>query len=233
MNSLSNFNKHFVILAAFSLTSGITAQAQNPVESTHVDEKYAYTTVVYKKTAAADKDVLSSLENDFSIGDVVRVTVAPPAQPSPVAASEPVYIDKSKGEDTWLSHSAKSTGNLSPASNLSAAPKTGINTIAASPKPVPVAAKTAKPKPVATTETPKAMVTEQVKSTPVTEQTIAALPVTPTVSTSNTTLKVKASSAGKSAKAHKSVKKSGKKAGYNMKFKNRKHGKQRYACPKF
>jgi hypothetical protein len=114
MNAHLNFGKHFVIPAAIVLAAHVSATAQKPVESTHIDEKYAYTTVVYKNKAANDQDVLTSLESEFSIGDVVRVTLAPPPVPpsSPIAASEPVYADKSRGEDTWLPSTANTSENL-------------------------------------------------------------------------------------------------------------------------
>jgi len=231
MNSLSIFSKSFAIPAAFVLAANINVQAQNPVESTHIDEKYAYTTVVYKNTAATDKDVLSSLEKDFSIGDVVRVTIAPP--PAPIAASEPVYADKNKGEDAWMPGSAKPAQNLTASANLTAIPKTSINTVATSPKPANIADKTAAPKPVIVAKT-------VVETAPEQNRAVADLPdqgqkaeasAVPTTSSTGTNLK--SSTSGKSAKAHKSSKKSDKKSTQKKKLKNRKQGKQRYACPKF
>ena len=231
MNSLSIFSKFFAIPAAFVLAASISAQAQNPVESTHIDEKYAYTTVVYKSTAATDKDVLSSLENDFSIGDVVRVTLAPP--PAPIAASEPVYADKSKGEDAWLPGATKAVQNLTASANFTAAPKTSINSIATAPKPAQIAGKVATPKPVIVAKTIAATVPEEdktVTAVPVQSQKekTTALPTTSSVGT-----KLKSSASGKSAKVHKSSKKSDKKGTQKKKLTNRKQGKQRYACPKF
>ncbi|MFN0176857.1 MAG: hypothetical protein ACKVU0_19605, partial [Saprospiraceae bacterium] len=231
MNSLSIFSKYFSIAAAFVLTASISVQAQNPVESTHIDEKYAYTTVVYKNTAATDKDVLSSLEKDFGIGDVVRVTLAPP--PTPIAASEPVYADKRKGEDVWMPGSTKAVQNLTASANFTAAPKTSINSIATAPKPAQIAAKVAAPKPVIVAKTIAATVPEEGKTvTAVPDQgqkeNASALPTT-----SSTGTKIKSSASGKSAKAHKSSRKSDKKGSQKKKLKNRKQGKQRYSCPKF
>lgn len=211
MNTISNFGKHFAIPAAFVLAANFSAQAQKPVESTHVDEKYAYTTVVYKNTAATDKDVLTSLENDFSVGDVVRVTLAPP--PAPVAAPiapAPVYADLSKGEDTWLPSSNKPAENLTAATTPKIERRGPINVVSDDPAPVA--------EPVVSNLAPK---------------TVAVAPVAApdnAPKASNTTLKAKSTT---TAKAHKSVKKSTKKSGPKMKLKNRKHGKQRYACPKF
>ncbi len=226
MNSLSNLSKHLTIPAAFVLAAHFNALAQSPVESTHVDEKYAYTTVVYKNTAATDKDVLSSLENSFSIGDVVRVTLAPP--PTPIAASEPVYADHRKDENEWMPTSARISDNLTASAKINPVPKTVVNTIPISPKPTPIASKTVALKPVVATKTTE-VVPEQAKNiAPVQGQKVEAAPLN---TSSETRAKAKTSSTGKSAKAHKSGKKPAKKSG--LKMKNRKHNKQRYSCPKF
>lgn len=238
MNSISNFGKHFAISTAFVLAINFAAQAQSPVESTHIDEKYAYTTVVYKNKAANDKDVLSSLENDFGIGDVVRVTLAPPPPPptplSAIAASEPVYADKNKGEDTWLPAARKPTSAVLTASTTPTTPtsKTAAKSIAVSPKPVPIETKALTPMPVVVAKTATPEVPKPTK-------TVAPAPVVPKVESEaapvaqKTSVKTKSSTSGKSVKAHKSVKKSGKKSNHKTKFKHRKRGKQRYACPKF
>jgi len=230
MNSLSNFGKHFAIPAALVLAANFNALAQNPVESTHVDEKYAYTTVVYKNTAATDKDVLSSLESNFSIGDVVRVTLAPPAKP--IAASEPVYADKRKGEDAWMPNFDKPADNLAASVNINPAPRTTFNTIPTSPKPTPIVSKTVALKSVEDTKTTavEPVQAENVAPANVQGQKVEAVPVN---TASETTSKAKTSSTGKSTKAHKSGKKPVKKSGKKMKLKNRRHNKQRYSCPKF
>ena len=136
MKSISNFGKTIALPASLILAAFLPAQAQNPVESTHIDKKYAYTTVVYKSVAASDKDVLSALESDFSIGDVVRVTLAPPPSESltAISASEPVYADKSKGEDAWLQ---KSASNMEFSNISSQTPKTVSGTIPVAPRPIP------------------------------------------------------------------------------------------------
>ncbi|MFN0033545.1 MAG: hypothetical protein ACKVUS_00675 [Saprospiraceae bacterium] len=244
MNYLSNFSKHFAIPAAFVLAVNFNAKAQSPVESTHVDEKYAYTTVVYKTTAATDKDVLSALENDFSIGDVVRVTLAPPPAPpappapiSAIAASEPVYADKNKGEDNWLPAATKPappTLTVSAVAPVVAAPKTAVKNMEASPKPIPVGAKAVTLKPTVVAKTVATQLpTEAPKLAPVPVQNQKTEIVSAPVASKSTSVKAKSSTSGKSVKAHKSVKKSGKKSGHKMKLKNRKHGKQGYGCPKF
>lgn len=107
------------LLAGALFALAISASAQ--VKSTHTDQKYANTTVVYKDTAASDHEVLNMLGDEYGLSDVVRVTVAPP-KPAPAPA-----IDKNRGEDVWLSNprkpevknlTASSSGNITPANQL-------------------------------------------------------------------------------------------------------------------
>ncbi|MBL7828801.1 MAG: hypothetical protein JNJ57_19350 [Saprospiraceae bacterium] len=207
------FNRKTLLSGALiALAFGLNAQ----VKSTQTDEKYANTTVVYKDKAANDQDVLNTLGSEYGMGDVIRVTVAPP---KPAAA--PV-IDKSKGQDVWLGKpKTQDVRNLT-ASNanqpvLNVKPAAPAVSPAVAPKAVQQAVKnSATPSPVAVeTATPE---------TPKTEEAVSAAPVS--------TMKAKtASGASKSGKAYKKPgKKSGK--GYG-KTKSRKHGKQRYGCARF
>lgn len=216
MNSLSIFSKHFAITVVFALIANFAAQAQSPVESTHVDEKYAYTTVVYKNKNSNDQEVLSALNDDNSlgIGDVVRITLAPPpsAPITPIAASEPIHIDKSKGEDTWLSTpTTNSAGNLT-----AAAPSAALA--------------------VASTEnletTPKMVQASESRTFPSMVNTVPSAETEAQTSQRSTSGTFKAKTS-KSSKGMKSVKKVKKKSSSKMKMKNRNRGKQRYACPKF
>lgn len=230
MNSLSNLSKKLAIPATLVLAAHFSAFAQNPVESTHVDEKYAYTTVVYKNKAANDQEVLSAIESEFGIGDVIRVTLAPPPTPiSAIAASEPVYADKKKGEDTWMPGTAPSADHLVASSQTTTMPKTPVSTIPVSSKTLPVVAKSAAPANIVLS--PEAFKQVNVVDSPPlnTETSVAAAETRAFKANPNT----KVAASGKSSKASKSVKKSSKKGGPKMKFKKRKHSKQRYACPKF
>jgi hypothetical protein len=68
-----------------------TISAQNEaIKNTKTDKKYANTTEVYKKDGATDTDVLGEISSDYGLGDVVRISVAPPPPP-PVEA-----LDKAK-----------------------------------------------------------------------------------------------------------------------------------------
>lgn len=221
MNSLLNFSKHFAIPAAIVFAAHFSATAQSPVESTHIDEKYAYTTVVYKNKAANDQEVLTMLESDFSIGDVVRVTLAPPPAPpsAPIAASEPVYADKSKGEDTWMPSIENTSATLTAAADM--LPNTSksivVETVA-----LPISAATISSKPT-TTPTRNTAQFQTIENAQVVQ-------ATPAVNkTANTMAKSSKTKAGKTAKADKSSRKKF----ATPKFKPRKKGKQGYACPKF
>lgn len=196
------FNRKTLLSGALiALAFGLNAQ----VKSTHTDEKYANTTIVYKDKAATDQDVLNALGAEYGMGDVIRVAVAPPKPPAAPA------IDKSKGEDVWLNTATKpEVKNLSASYNVAppalSAPE--INLIPKAKAPSPKA-----PAPIAVQEVAET-------------QTAAA----PAISTTETkTAKVKSTS----TKAGKSYKKPGKKSGKGYgKAKHRKH-KQRYGCPTF
>ena len=203
---------------------GLNAQ----ITSTHTDEKFGYTTVVYKEKAASDADVLSALDNSIGMGDVIRITVAPP---KPAAAP---LIDTSKGEDVWL-NAKPAVANLSAStggyiSNL--AEKKASETAPVSVKVAPIATvKTTAPAPkVVKASAPATPKKETVAaSAPKTEMAVSpATPVAPKVANSNAAVKSKTTV--KSAK--KSVKKHAKKGG-SHKVKRHKKGKQRYGCPKF
>jgi hypothetical protein len=199
------FNRKSLLFATF-LASAIGVNAQ--IKSTHTDEKYAYTTVVYKDKAATDAEVLKALDSSIGMGDVVRVAIAPP---KPAATPS---IDASKGEDVWLKPSA--------------APKVTL-TASASAVPADLVAKTPEVKndmTIASLEVKQ----ENTAAAPIVEQTQnktteTAAPVAKTTKTKTVT---------KSSKSVKKVaKKQGKKYSKGSKKKYRKAGKQRYSCPKF
>lgn len=66
------------ILPLALLLSGAEAFAQKNIQSTATDEKFANTTIVYKKGDANDAEILSQLNNSYGMSDVVRIAVAPP-----------------------------------------------------------------------------------------------------------------------------------------------------------
>ncbi len=213
------FNRQSLLFSSLLATAcGLNAQ----ITSTHTDNKYNYTTVVYKDTAVSDKAVLAALENSMGMGDVVRVTVAPP-KPAVVPTT-----DRSKGEDTWLKPVKAPINTMTAGTTPMLMNDIPTKAPAVAPKPTvapkvvpatqtkPVAAANAStlekkavnvPKPVVA---PAQQQTEQVVVTPKTSKTTSAV-------------------ASKNSKsANKSLKKGG-----VFKMKSRKKGKQRYGCPKF
>lgn len=239
MNTFMKFVPVLTFISAFCFAQ--MAFAQNPVQATHVDEKFANTTVVYKSTAASDKEVLESIENDFGIGDVIRVTVAPPqtAKVDGDPASAPVHADDLKGEETWLPKKSATADhqNLSssadPAFAARMAARQTENTVVTPIYAAPAASKQLKittnyvapAKPAAQTSAAVAKSPEK--------QMVVESPVkveTPVAQKAEAPVHSKATG---EAKTHKSVKKSGNKSFHKMKLKNRKPGKQRYSCPKF
>lgn len=217
MKNLIFNRKSLLFSTLLATTIGLNAQ----IKSSHTDEKYNYTTVVYKDTTATDKEVLSALDRSIGMGDVIRITVAPP-KPAVVPS-----IDKSKGEDIWLKPANKPAMNMtaSSATNQYIAPvaKTTVAVSKAAPavsaKAVPVAAKPVVKKPE---NLPSPVVVGEQN---LANETVAATPVT---------VKTKSSVSSKTTKsAKKAVKKGGRKNSGSYKLKNRKKGKQRYGCAKF
>ncbi len=243
MKSLVQNRKNLLFATLMAASFGLNAQ----IESTHTDVKYGYTTVVYKDKAATDTDVLNALENSVGMGDVVRVTVAPP-KPAPVPK-----VDKAKGEDTWLKPAAKPAINNLTASTATAPVAIAVNpatpkvpTAAAAPSAAPTMPKPAVAKSSATSST---AVAAPASPKPAAEKVVAApspaaasaknaapakveaSPTAPSVAAPATVRVARSAESIKAAKsANKSLKK-GKGGGYKMK--NRKKGKQRYRCPKF
>lgn len=76
MNISLKFNLQALIATALLLAS-TTLSAQN-IKETVTDEKYANTTIVYKKGNANDAEILSQLNDSYGMSDVVRIAVAPP-----------------------------------------------------------------------------------------------------------------------------------------------------------
>lgn len=87
MNISLKFNPQLIAAAALTLATA-TLSAQN-IKETVTDEKYANTTIVYKKGNANDAEILSQLNGSYGMSDVVRIAVAPPKPAAiPVAKIE-------------------------------------------------------------------------------------------------------------------------------------------------
>lgn len=210
------FNRQSLLFTMLLCAFALNAQ----IQSTHTDTKYGYTTVVYKDTAASDADVLSALNNSIGMGDVVRVTVAPPK-----VAAIPT-IDKSKGEDVWLKTrpstinvTASTVANV-PVNNLNAKSPAIVRIAAANPDDANAPSANIRPASVETKTALPALAEEQLQTTAKAEAAPAPM-------------KTKSIAASKASKnSNKSLKKANRKT-TPYKLKTRKKGKQRYGCPKF
>lgn len=87
-------NIRYFIIAAVAWTINQTAlSAQTPL-NTRIDERYGNTTVVYKDKNTTDAELLNRLDKEYGMGDVIRITQAPPAPASvaPSTASQTVKV---------------------------------------------------------------------------------------------------------------------------------------------
>jgi hypothetical protein len=101
MTLISNLHTSLLLLLFVAFTAQLKAQIKGSV----TDEKYGNTTVIYKDSNANDAQVLAQLEASMGMGDVVRITLAPPkpqvkaadklSSPKPVvapSAKAPTFI---------------------------------------------------------------------------------------------------------------------------------------------
>ncbi len=191
----------FIIPAVFSM---VFQPLFGQIVGQSTDTNYYNTTVVYVKENTRGTDVLASMEGNFGMGDMVRIEVAPPPPPRPVAV--PI--------------SARPVANPAP----TARPKTAT---------APAQPQAAAPKSTVDTGLAK----QQQRRTPVVQPaptpTKLSIKATPAPQQQRTVV----AKTGKTAKAaKKSVKKSKKhqsRPPVKMSIFRKKHGKQRYSCPKF
>lgn len=246
--------------AMFILAASATLSAQNPIKGASTDENYANTTVVYKDSTASDLDVLSRMDNSIGMGDVVRITVAPPkpaAAPSvavkPTAA--PTVGVKTPAAPTMV---AKQTAETTVAANkpvVKPTIKVAVQPVQRSAMPQP-APNTANPNtddmvassdnsiryvPSPTLSTtqinnlPQAPVVNESAFADVKEANTGTLSARKNVDVAAAPKNIVKTSSAKSTKSTKSYKKSSKKSNGWTLFapKMKKHGKQRYNCYKF
>lgn len=92
MTAVLNFKNYLALPILFAATA---LAAQNEIQSTQTDEKHGNMTVVYTKDSNVnDAAILAQLDNSYGIGDVVRITVAPPKQKTSemVASNDPAVM---------------------------------------------------------------------------------------------------------------------------------------------
>ena len=84
-----------LLLYLLSLNTSTLSAQTTSVRGTKTDKVFANTTEIYKSKAASDAQVLAELESDFGIGDVVRISDAPPATTTaPLSKTTSVQSDK-------------------------------------------------------------------------------------------------------------------------------------------
>lgn len=118
------------ILPLALLLSGAEAFAQKNIQSTATDEKFANTTIVYKKGDANDAEILSQLNNSYGMSDVVRIAVAPP-KPAVVPVAK---IEKSVSVPAAVAINKPVTPAQAKTSEPVAAALPAANAVVSSPK---------------------------------------------------------------------------------------------------
>lgn len=223
MNIQINFKQYIVLAAMIAAGTHTQAQkAENDVQGLATDENYNNTTIVYKREAANDLEVLAKMGGGFGMGDVVRVTVAPP-KPAPTESlnTAPKVVSASK-----------------PALPTVQTTATKPQEIVAKPIEAPVQ------KTVAPATTPAALVVTNVISQPApeTKQVVAktatapkqtaAVKLTPAPKKATTTTGSKAQKKGTKKQYHAKRHNGFKLFDHKMNIKNL-FGKSRVRCPKF
>ncbi len=89
----TSFYRKISFWLLFSYTSSMSAQqTASLVTDFKTDRRFANTTEIYKAEKASDTDVLTEIEANYGLGDVVRITVAPPKpKPEPVKVAVTTY----------------------------------------------------------------------------------------------------------------------------------------------
>ncbi len=109
-----------------SNASNLSAQTTS-VKGTKTDKTFANTTEIYKSKSASDAQVLAELESDFGIGDVVRISDAPPVSTTvPLSRTTSIQSEKkplpSIPKTVNATNASTSVENI-PAVNKEIAPK--------------------------------------------------------------------------------------------------------------
>jgi hypothetical protein len=213
MTKIVNFSNILVFIALCMTATNLNAQ----IRGSKTDEKFANTTVVYKETGAIDAQVLAQLEATMGMGDVVRITTAPPKPQE--KALEPIKV-----ETTAFDQPAPRPVPVMMASTV------GVPVIPTT-EPVPAEVESAIDTPSVTLDekTPPVITENPVAKTKVVApvQTTKAKSVT---TTTNKNTSAKRSTTGKTYKGHHQSKRSFKVFDFKG-FKKR--GKGKYGCYRF
>lgn len=109
----TSFLKKIQFWLLLSYTSSISAQqTASLVTNSKTDSRFANTTEIYKSEKASDTDVLNEIEANYGLGDVVRITVAPPKpkpEPVKVAVNTTNTVNTPKTNINAVAHSTPRT----------------------------------------------------------------------------------------------------------------------------
>ena len=256
MNNLFKIHTRALPLAFVALFGNANAQTAKPLE-TRTDEKYSNTTIVYRNDKnASDAVILSQIEKEYGMGDVVRIAEAPPkpkvapalaktetikpAAVKPSVARVPAKATTAKQENVALQ--ATKPAPAASFQRKSAAAATPVNQFVAADDPaVAMKIMTAAPAQASAAKEYSNASQKPETTQPETFKTAAA-PLAKTAVVHKSTTKTTAA-AGNSApktgavkttgKLYKHKKKSGFGLNLNILPKGGKSGKQSYRCYKF
>lgn len=152
-----NYPKSNIVALAAALVFTSVANAQIVGKST--DTNYYNTTIIYKKGEIKDNDILSKVENDYGMGDIIRIADAPPKP-------EVTPVNKAPQKLTVVESTSKHT-NVKP---ITTTPETLANSIQFAQPPIISPAKE-EVKPVKTVSASPATVVNSTKNSGTTKIT--------------------------------------------------------------
>jgi hypothetical protein len=217
-----NYSK-LLSLSVFILYTFDVKSQKTAVVGTETDSNFYNTTVVYKSEAATDMEALLSLNNNIGLGEVVRITTAPP-KPKP----EPTNATVNKPNVTVPATTVRpNTATTNKPVTATKANTTVSKPVAPVVKSVPTSTEASAPvaKKASTMKSaPKPAVKQDTPASPVQVKAVPAV----------NTFKSAPSGAGSKVKKVVSKRKSKRQlTAWGSRYKNKKPGKQRYSCPKF
>lgn len=111
-----------LLLYVLSLNISVLSAQTTSVKGTKTDKTFANTTEIYKSKAASDAQVLAELESDFGIGDVVRISDAPPVSTT-VPLSRTTSIQSGKKPLPTIPKTVSANNTATPIENIPAVNK--------------------------------------------------------------------------------------------------------------
>ena len=123
-----------LILYLLSLNITILSAQTTSVKGTKTDKVFANTTEIYKSKSASDAQVLAELESDYGIGDVVRISDAPPVSTT-VPLSQTTTVQSEKKAMPAIPKVVSLSNSIIPVENIPSVNKEIAPKIASTPIP--------------------------------------------------------------------------------------------------